>query len=344
MNNDNKPTREQLKELYEAAIAFKQEQPWSRLYDSDVICLENPVDKTIAHCSVMGRVGDYFAVGVYFGDEGICNLWRLMGDDNTLSDQELINNQNCLMCSFEDRSTLTSEELKQIKDLGLSFRGKKQWPIFCRYEPGFFPWYINKEECIFLTHALKQILIVSRDISDGKLEIDTDNGETILRYSQEQNGKLEWYNKKVPLMVPIVSYSPVEITDELLIYRIKKAGRKRNLILQADICYFPAPVQNSKNERPYYPRIFLLLDKQSGLAIRYKMFDIRDDDVHICLNELVSFCMEQGVPGEIIVRGEAMETILDDFCNKTNVKLTVVDRLPDIDNILEEMASNLPWQ
>ncbi|HBN84660.1 MAG TPA: hypothetical protein DDZ89_12525, partial [Clostridiales bacterium] len=66
--------------------------------------------------------------------------------------------------------------------------------------------------------------------------------------------------------------------------------------------------------------------------------------VHICLNELVSFCMEQGVPGEIIVRGEAMETILDDFCNKTNVKLTVVDRLPDIDNILEEMASNLPWQ
>ena len=59
------PTVEQLQELYEAAAVFKQEQPWEFLFDSDIICVENPKDKMVGYCSVMGMGGEHYALGVY---------------------------------------------------------------------------------------------------------------------------------------------------------------------------------------------------------------------------------------------------------------------------------------
>ena len=45
MREDNRPNDDQLKELYQAAADFKEAQPWKWLYDSDIICVENPKDK-----------------------------------------------------------------------------------------------------------------------------------------------------------------------------------------------------------------------------------------------------------------------------------------------------------
>ena len=51
MRKDNKPTVEQLKELYEEASEFKKAQPWKWLYDADIICVENSKDKMMGYCS-----------------------------------------------------------------------------------------------------------------------------------------------------------------------------------------------------------------------------------------------------------------------------------------------------
>ncbi len=76
------------------------------------------------------------------------------------------------MCSFEDRDLLSNEDRKQIKDLGLAFRGKNAWPVFRQYEPGYNPWFINDEECIFLTHALRQTLFVA-DVGIRRISVVT---------------------------------------------------------------------------------------------------------------------------------------------------------------------------
>lgn len=129
MREDNRPTEVQLKELYDAASVFKQVQPWKWLYDADIICVENPKDKMMGYCSVMGRDGEHFALGVYLGSEGIFGFYQLMEHADTIPDHQAVHYQNCLMCSFEDRDLLANEDRKQIKDLGLSFRGKNAWPI-----------------------------------------------------------------------------------------------------------------------------------------------------------------------------------------------------------------------
>ena len=307
MRNDKKPTQEQLKELYQAAVEFKQAQPWKWLYDADIICVENPKDKTIGYCSVMGRGGEHYALGVYLGDEGIFGFYQLMDNAENIPHYQALHYQNCIMCSFEDRDLITNEDRKEIKELGLSFRGKNAWPMFRRYEPGFNPWFINQEECLFLTHALRQVIFAASNVLSGQLNQDMEQGKTIVRYSEEQGDKLEWYSKEVQLAFPTVTYSPVIITDDLLIQKIKKAGKMDNVSLQVDTCYIPSAVQESRGKRPYFPRLFVLAE-------------------------------DQGIPKEILVRSEAMAAILEDLCKKVDIKLKVTKRLPCVDQMLEEMA------
>lgn len=338
MGNDKKPTNQQLKELYQAALEFKQAQPWKWLYDTDIICIENPEDKTMGYCSIMGRAGEHYALGVYLGDEGIFGFCHLMKHGDAIPRHQALHYQNCIMCSFEDRDLLANEDRKQIKDLGLSFRGRNAWPMFRRYEPGYHPWFINAEECIFLTHALRQTLFVVDDVLAGRLRMDMRQGKTIVRYSEEKDGKLEWHSKEIQLEFPTVSYSPIEITDDILIQKIKKAGSMGDVLLQADICYMHSPVQENRGERPYFPRVFILAEQKSGQILDFEMYQSIGEDANVTLNKLVGMCLENGIPKEIQVRSEAMVAILSDFCKKTGIKLKVVKRLTSIDRMMEEMA------
>jgi hypothetical protein len=339
MRKDNKPTEEHLKELYDAASVFKQVQPWKWLYDADIICVENPKDKTMGYCSVMGRAGEHYALGVYLGNEGLFGFYHLMENADIIPRHQALHYQNCLMCSFEDRDLLANKDRKQIKDLGLSFRGRNAWPIFRRYEPGYNPWFINDEECIFLTHALRQSLFVAGNVLTGQLRMDMEQGKTIIRYSEEKDGKLEWFSKEVQMELPTVTYNPVTISDDVLLQKIKKAGNMHNISLQADTSYMPSAVQENNGERPYFPRVFILAEQKSGQILDFEMYQSISDDANVTLNKLIGICLENGIPKEIQVRNEAMAAILDDFCKKTGIKLKVVKRLPAIDQMMEEMAN-----
>ena len=71
-----------------------------------------------------------------------------------------------------------------IKKLGLKFRGRKQWPVFRSYMPGYFPWFLTKEDALFLTTAIEQSidvalrfkkdkdLLISYNLDFGHFKID----------------------------------------------------------------------------------------------------------------------------------------------------------------------------
>lgn len=338
MRKDNKPTDQQLKELYQAASDFKRAQPWKNLYDADIICVENPKDRTMGYCSVMGRGGEHYALGVYLGDEGILGFYDMLEKADTIPPHQALHYQNCLMCSFEDRDQLSNEDRKQIKAIGLSFRGRNAWPMFRRFEPGYNPWFINEDECIFLTHALRQTLFVATNVMTGQLKMDMEQGKTIVRYSEEKDDELEWYSKEVQLTIPTVTYNPVVINDDMIIHKIKKAGSMGNISLQVDTCYMPYPVQENRNERPYFPRVVIVAEQNSRSIIDFEMYQNIRDDANFALNKLVGIFLENGTPKEILVRNEAMVAILDDFCKKTGIKLKTVKRLSIIDHMIEEFA------
>ncbi len=332
------PSDVQLKELYEAAVDFKKAEPWKLLYDTDIICVENPADGSIGYCSVMGKGGEHFALGVYLGDAGISGLYNMMENADEIPRHQMLHQQDCIMCSFEDRGQLESEDRNQIKALGLTFRGSNAWPMFRRYEPGYYPWFINQEECTFLTHALRQVLIVTAGLMSGELKLGMEKGKTILRYCRAAEDELEWESKEIDLLIPQAAYQTVRINDDVLIQKIKKAGRMSKVSLQIDICYMPSPVQENRGERPYFPRAYIMAECNSRMIADFEMYESIEDDVNVVLNKLISVCLDKGIPKEIQVRSERMTAILGDFCQKTGIKLKQVRHLSYIDEMMDEMA------
>lgn len=340
MEKSSKPTKQQLRELYRAAAAFKEAKPWETFYDSDLIAVENPIDKTIGYCSVMGKSGQHFALGVFLGEAGLFGFAELMGR-GTISDSQVMYHLNHLMCSFEDRELLDKRDRKEIKELGLTFRGKNSWPQFRHYEEGFLPWYLTGEHCSFLTVALQQTLIVTEQYRLGELELDFERGKTVLRRSKGANGGLSWVSEEFEVRIPLLSYSPLEFSDELFLQRLKKANRRNTLALQAETCYLPLTVQEETDEKPYFPRAFFLADGASGLILDYNMYLHARDDVDQVLTSLQALFLEKGVPREIQVRQGKMVAILEDFCKKAGVNLKVVADLPLFEAFIEGITDQL---
>lgn len=89
------------------------------------------------------------------------------------------------------------------------------------------------------------------------------------------------------------------INDEQLVGQIKKAGKMGNVVLQTDLCYSPSPVQERKENHPYYPHLFLLADKESGMIMDVKVYENKKEYANIVLNKLIDFFLDNGVPTKI---------------------------------------------
>lgn len=337
MPKENQPTDQQWKELYQAASHFAKLEPWKTLRDIDLIGVENPKDKSIGYCSVTGGGGMHYALGVYLDTEGLHGFLNYLAKAENTPINQMLHYNDCLMCSFEEMDVLSGKDKKKIKDLGLDFQGEHAWPMFRRYQPGFYPWYISDEECVFLTQALQQTIQVLTALPDGPIKIDMDNGKTILRYGEEKDGGLEWQSREFQVVFPKIEYNPVVIEDEVLIQRLKDAGKSDDLVLQAENCYMPSPVKDEKGGRPYYPRICVFVDQQTGQIMEYEMYKSIDEDANVTLNKMIGMCLKSGLPKQIQVSSEKMEAILGDFCKKTGTKLKVVRRLNKVEQMMEEL-------
>ena len=341
MRKMDKPTEQQLRELYDAAMDFKEARPWKWLYGADLIGVENPKDGEIGYCSVMGRSGVHFALGVFLGTPGLASFNLLMSDAEMMPDYEAMRLQDAIMCSFEDREQLSAEDRQEIRELGLRFRGGNAWPQFRRFEPGFYPWYVNQEECVFLTHALRQTLFVASQYRQRELDLAIDEGKIPLRYSETRDGQLVWQSRGFLLSIPVLEYEPVEFSNDLLVRQLRATKGKSNSIFEAEVCYLPARIQEKKGERPYFSRAFILADRKSGRIVDHSIYQGREDDAQEVLDGMSRLFLSQGIPRKIRVRSERMVAILEDFCQKTGVKLRVVPRLEKIEAFMEALEERV---
>lgn len=79
------------------------------------------------------------------------------------------------------------------------------------------------------------------------------------------------------------------------------------MVLEVDILYAPAPVQESRDERPYYPRMYIAIDANKGFIMDYKIYrDRKEDkeDIDVMLNRLINMFFDGGLSRERRVRSE----------------------------------------
>jgi hypothetical protein len=337
----SEPSLKDWKSLYDAAIAFRNIKPWEWMKETDIFGVRNPQTGEVGYCCIMGEMGEVLAIAVYLGTEGLEGYLNIRRGQIQHDDPDSLFIQNCLMLSFENRKLVQEDDREIINELGLKFRGKNAWPVFRRYEPGYFPWFLNRDEVLYMTNALQQATdICLRFKDDAKLFCAPDKNQYLIRVAEEKNGRVfwkdEWRKPSLPEKKEQGFYKPV---DEVRIQRLKKTVKSTHAIWEIDFFYAPTPVL--EGERPFFPYAIMIIDHDTGFILDMHLAETRSYQEEF-LDQFLN-CIETTsvIPLEILARKEEAVKLLETYASRLNIRLSRVKKLQNIDHARREMAKHL---
>ncbi|OPH46929.1 hypothetical protein BC351_13470 [Paenibacillus ferrarius] len=337
--NQLNATSEQWKSLYEAAAAFKQAECWRYATNSHVFGVENPFNKEIGYCCILGNGGEMYGLAVYLGTESLETLLSML---NRTQETDPMFSQHCLMLSFESRTELYPAELKQIKELGLKFRGANAWPTFRLYEPGFVPWPMqNEEEVQFLSLALEQTIEVVEAFKNNldAIFIREDN-VFLTRVSEGDRQNLVWTDQwlKPKILEKATEYQANPI-DEIRLAKAKKMLKGFVGIWEVD-CFF-AYIPIDEGQRPYYPMMGLIVDQESEQILQFGLTEKSGIQGKMAGLFLEIIEKAQVVPKEIWVCREEIYHYLKQILISFEIQVCLKSELAAIEDARVEMMDYL---
>lgn len=268
---DDGPSREEWLALYDAAVRFRDLSPWEIVQEEQTFGVKDPETGEIGYCCIMGQLGEHRALAVYRGTRGLTGLWEQHNSAPAefLDLMSLLDIQDCVMASFEDREMVEDLDREVMKALGLKFRGRGAWPLFRSYIPGTAPWVLTAAEARTLTRALEQaILITGRLQKDpGQIPPPPLSGPYLVRVcdtaASGDEQKPTWrdaYLTPEPPREP----EPIRITlDDARLTRLQALPRV-NGSLEMDLIRLPEPVQEQEGQRPVFPYLLFAVATQRG--------------------------------------------------------------------------------
>jgi hypothetical protein len=336
--DNNPPSLQEWKSLYEAATEFRKIESWRWMEDSQVFGVEDPETGEIGYCCVLGNLGELFALVVYLGTEGLQTHVKIQSGEVAPGGEEALHGQKCLIATYENKGSLAKEDLQVIRELGLNFKGRRVWPLFRSYQPGYFPWFLTRDGARFLTLALQQALVIVPQIKENMDLLTPDNeGLYWVRVPEQQEGGLVWKDRwlrPAPLKQEKRAVPPV---DELRLQRIKNKTGPRQGVWEVGFCYAPYPVQEGKEERPFYPYVFLCLDGHSGLILGTQVLE--PWNLPSALQQVFLDLLERSgvLPKQVLANQPEVLEFLDPIAGKIGLKLATAKKLAALEEAFDSM-------
>ena len=332
----NPPSLEQWKRLYELMGKIRELAPWEYMYEHNIFGVQFPEKGNLGFVSVMGNLGEHFAVAVYMGKkgfEGFLNMQRMgyrLAPDIVLQVPQL-------QASFEDREMITPEDRKIIKQLGLKFRGEKAWPQFRSYRPGCFPWYLEKEEAQLLIHGLEQLMDVSPRFKKdpGTLQPPEPDGKYLVRIYE--NGK--WVDRPQKIRFP--ADPPLRLSMNMDALNYLKSMSKQNSIVEVDIQMLEEAVRDKKFDRPYFPFMLLIAEKQSHMILGVDLLSplpSLEEMWEIVPEKVTEILANYLLPKEIQTKDPLIALLLSALEKEVGFKVKLVSRLPTVEHARREFT------
>lgn len=316
------PTASEWRELIDAVVEFKKVSCWKWMYDSDIFAVQNPDGGEVGYCSVLGLEGQMFGLAVFLGEEGFSTLMQLYSEEYLEEeDLDFLFKCKCISVTFEDRDDLDRSDRDLISSLGYRFRGKKAWPKFRRHDPGYLPWYISASDAKFLTCVLQQALTVSsRLIRDEASLLHPENTEYILMRRLARAGKGVVWEDAWHMPKPVVPEKSLPMRyDELKAKRIMKSCHTKGS-WELDTFFAPFPAKGT-GERPYYPVLFMCLERESTLILGARAFHPARCDEQV-LDAFLDMVEERGSrPALLAVRKERLYHLFKQLASKLGIEL-----------------------
>ncbi len=328
------PSDQEWRDLYDSAIEFREINCWDWMDDSNLFGVQNPVDGEIAYCCVMGALGEVYGLNGYLGLDGLDSYFRLLSSEERVIDQiEAFFYQKSIAVTFENRNQLDREDREVIKRLGLSIRGEKRMPLFRSYRPGYFPWFLTKEEAMFLNIILRQAKEVALNFKETWHLLNPPfEGCCLVRIPEKKDGDIIWHDRWLKLPPPKRLELKTIPLDEIRLMKIKKTYPKKTGIWEVDFFYTYTPVKEGE-ERPYYPIIFLYVDNKSGLIIKGDLSSHSDYQSNFQKSFLNLIEDIKLLPKELMVKREEVYRLLEPIASYLGIRLVKVRSLLALEEV-----------
>jgi hypothetical protein len=263
----NAPSLEAWRKGYEALQRVKEFAPWTWMTETDIFGVRDPETDELGFVSVMGMLGEHYAVAVYLGAIGLYGFWGLQHSGPLGSPEQVLETPQ-LQASLEDRNMLQDEDRETIKQLGLKFRGRQAWPLFRSYRPGYVPWFLEADEARLLTAAMEQLLDVAPRLkADKSLLPSTRMARYLVRTPVRQGDALAWEDRIVTVPPPGPQRLDFDINTHHLKRLISLSHSGKRADFEIDFFMFPGPVRDEKGTRPYFPYVLLIVETRSGYVL-----------------------------------------------------------------------------
>jgi len=322
------------KDLYEIALRYRDLKPWDLLADEELFGVQDPITRQIGYCCVIGTLGEILGLCIYRGSEGLAFYESLRSGERIPEEEyDVVGMQNALLADFTDRRDLEKEDLSIIKALNLKIRGRKQYPLFRSYLPGYIPWFLTEDEAYFLTFALHCACDLFKVYKENPMILESAEEDYYLVYKPQRKNTetLKWtkeWLKPEPLAKPVI---PKIILNELQLQKIKKMNLIQDTPWEADFFFMPSMVIKDK-DRPYLGSIVMVAHQDSGFIFFVNV--IPDNaEPHIELMEGILSVIEKHkiLPSEIRFRNRIAAEVVKPMADNLGFKITLAKDLRAID-------------
>lgn len=324
----NAPTQDEWSGLYEAAIRVKEMAPWEWMTETDIFGVEDHKTGNKGFISVMGMLGEHYSVAVYLGRKGLYKFWSFQkrGSEGTAEDLLEIPQ---LQASYENREELTKEDREVIKGLGLKFRGRQAWPLFRSYRPGYFPWYVERDEARMLACALEQVTEVAPRLRENKSLLASRNGDSYLVRVYREG---EWIDEMIEILPP----EPTTISVPMDVEALVALKRVRRQVENMEIDFFMLPARiGERGKRPACAYALLVVESSSGMILGNELLGpeptIEEMYGQIPVKMVHLLARTGLVPREVKVQSELLYGLLQPLGEELGFRIRHARRLPNLE-------------
>jgi hypothetical protein len=298
------------RKLQELADLVRMSEPWKILGDMDIFGISDPETSEMNVVSVLGALGEVYAVHVYLPPEGLAFLRDYFDRDEPSRDLALFKMRR-VDVEFVGKKVLSARDIEIRRQLGLerpSVRSKG-YALFRSTIPQCAPWYLEPESGRILIQALERCLDFVARIRHGILRLERADGSSdypdIPVYRRIPGSREEWTLSEEPFpkedkLLPTKFRSLMEFVDEFSLRRL--LGLKEIRTRWECGAFFQTPPV-IEGGRPIFPVVALAVDSKSGFIFNLLLHGSRELSPAECVvRSIVKGALEAGfMPSHLAV-------------------------------------------
>jgi len=318
------PSLATMQSLYRSSGEILAREPWQTMNEADLVMVEDPGSNQMCFCSILGAMGEVFAVHVHLGEAGYRGYLKLhSGEVETTG--EFLAAQCSLYAEFERLSRVKGLDRAVLQHLGDKLKPGRRVPIFRSIRTGYHPWHLTEGEARTLDHCVRAVIQVWDQFRSGP-EADYWTAPDLYPLVTA-GGEI----RQAPAPRPATPMPQAAKLDEKRLEKLRSAKLRPRKVLQVDHFYGGAPIGEA-HERKMLFRVAMAIDGETAFAYPPEVAAPQDSTGDL-LARVVLKAMETGRvrPGEIQVRRAEFEVTLEGLGRALGIPVRVAESLPALD-------------